>query len=972
MRCPNPECGKEITDTSQYCKYCGTKILPKSETIPQEPDDINPDPIDPFKPNDESSFLDIIRENKSIFIGACIGLVILILLILSVPVLLKPKKTTDIATENAAESTSEPQSNSSDPIAEDEPISVDTSDLSHVIEGIQFDRVDLSLQKHTPGQKVQGLDWDDTFFYRFEDVDITSDDNDNYIAKTKITEYCFETDSGRLLCEVYSDPVTSEIYKIVSIAGPDSDGLLDITDYYYQDGKPYFIFDRKDSLYTPTYATLDKPGMRYYFMNDVLVRSRMVVEGTLKVSQTSLVMQNKKQYEEFDYFKAPAAVKQQYDAFESEWLNKAYNILEAVQNSSHAGQISGTVVDLQGNPIDSAEIYVQDTAAEQIIYHCKTDRDGSFSVMINRDPKEYRIYVTGGNTFRDSYINAITPNENTVFYDIGVVILTPQGESTCNVVLNVYDGDLYDTSNAKTPGIPCHLRIRRGFNTKEGACVFDGDTDANGRLEASLDQDNYTVEATCNGYSTVYINITVINSNLEKSLYLVKAPEQNKAKVLITWDGDIDLDLTIFTPYQGTFGNMEHIGGYSLQDTHGNYIAADNSRGCEVGYIDLGKAGDYKIYVSDYTDIFAGLYGEQNLAGSNVRIYIFYPDGRMEVCEIDRTAGVVWEAVKISGINYVAYNQVHTSLGGKTWWIANKTVVSAQQNTEYKTGMQITGRLGVRYNYADPNVGGYDYKYYVMYFDTPVKIYLEDIEGQTVLDELSEIALNTNYESDIGLDLSEGQYVTGKITSANYTPQGQPLISLDSMTFIQNDLPKDNVVVPAEYKSLLSDLLKDREIAYNLVYINNNSTPELVVFDPEMSHASTAAIYSYDYGKVCCLGTFGSFGGDFTYYPMQNLIRSYTMYQGWISEDLTQLRGNVVHIHNFSYYYEDISQYGYIVIDSDLLSDSTNRSEEKHLGLQGYASTLKDIYKNIDITTAQSVGIGHGIRAKSINDIKFN
>ncbi|MBO5621609.1 MAG: zinc-ribbon domain-containing protein, partial [Butyrivibrio sp.] len=485
MRCPNPECGKEITDTSQYCKYCGTKIMPKSAITPKEPDDIEPSPIDPFDENSESSFLDVIRDNRSIVTGICIGLVILLLLILSVPILLKPKKATDVA--NNSETTSQ----DSAPVTKDEPVAVDTSDLSHVIDNIQFDKLDLSLQNHTPGQKEQGLDWDDTFFYSFEDVDITSDDNDNYIAKTKISEYCFETDSGRLLCEVYSDPATAEIYKIVSIAGPDEEGLLNITDYYYQNGKPYFIFDRKDSLYTPTYATLDKPGMRYYFMNDVLVRSRMVIEGTLKVSQTSLVMQNKTQYEEFDYFKAPDAVKQQYDTFESEWLNKAYNILEAVQNSSLAGQITGKIVDSQGNPVDSAEVYVQDTTTGQITYHCKASNDGTFSVMINRDQKEYRIYVIGGEAYKDSYINAITPNETTVFYDTGIVMLTPLGENTCQIVLNVFDGDLFDTVNSKTPGVPCHLRIRRGFNTKEGTCVFDGDTDSNGKLETSLDQDNY-------------------------------------------------------------------------------------------------------------------------------------------------------------------------------------------------------------------------------------------------------------------------------------------------------------------------------------------------------------------------------------------------------------------------------------------------------------------------------------------------
>ena len=73
-----------------------------------------------------------------------------------------------------------------------------------------------------------------------------------------------ETSSGaEIEYEIYSDPDSEQIYKITSLRRFE-DGKIDLIDYYYKDNKPYFAFWREDYVYTPSYASLKIPGIRFY------------------------------------------------------------------------------------------------------------------------------------------------------------------------------------------------------------------------------------------------------------------------------------------------------------------------------------------------------------------------------------------------------------------------------------------------------------------------------------------------------------------------------------------------------------------------------------------------------------------------------------------------------------------------------------------------------------------------------------
>ena len=81
---------------------------------------------------------------------------------------------------------------------------------------------------------------------------------------------------------------------------------------------------------------------------------------------------------------------------------------------------------------------------------------------------------------------------------------------------------------------------------------------------------------------------------------------------------------------------------------------------------------------------------------------------------------------------------------------------------------------------------------------------------------------------------------------------------------------------------------------FNLAYINNDSIPELIVFDGDY-HAAGGKVYAYVNGKVKYVGEFGEWGG-FEYQEKKGVIcstwsraNSYTTYYKWSGSKLSTI-----------------------------------------------------------------------------------
>ena len=896
------------------------------------------------------------EEKKRLLIGA--GLSIILLLTVFLAARFSPAKNIIEESEDAIEK------EASDPF-----------DYSNVIKIEDLEEVDLFVKDHSPNAKKKGMQWDDRFFNELEGTE--SSGSDKYIAKCAREEHLFidKYDGQELFCDVYMDRNTWDTYKIVT-RKESYDGLWEVIDYYYQDGKPYFIFKRYETIYTPSYASLEKPGTRLYFRDDVLVRSQIVLDGTLKVSQTGLSLQRNPAYEEFDYYTAPLPVKEQYDSFEIEWLNKAYNLLEAAKNSQGIGRIRGRVTDSKGQAMAGARVVVKDKESGEVKYAVETAEDGTFSFLVYQDLKKYSLIATAGDGYRDMLISELALDKRASEYEYYDLVLYQTGLTPSQVALNIHDAETFKTEIPFDAGLAAHVKIREGYNNTEGETVFDGDTDSNGYVEVELPQGAYTVETESTGYVTEWANMDVSQFKMKKQLYTVKCPEADMAKVLLTWDSDVDLDLTFFTPYHGIKGDSDHIGGYRLKDDYGNYITADNAYGCEVGYVNIPGCESYRVYATSYPDIMSGAYGAGTLKDSNAKVYVFYPDGSVEACDLSCEGnGVVWEAVEFCQKNYSTYNHLYSKLGGKTWWLADKGIAKEQQSSDFRSDMQVTGRLKKEYNDTEEE--------YYLTFDSPITIFLEDESGKGQYQKVDEIALlfDPYYTSNITehLDLYLGQYMTGTIKKAGYTPKGEPVLSIQSMTVSRDITANRSEVVPSGYKDFLEKRLKEGQIAYTLADINNNNIPELVVIDPnDKSYESGAKIYTCESGEVELIGSFGTEGGYFTYFPLQNFIMDESVSGGVYRQSFCFFDEHSVYWEEYEKNEDpdgaDYTFYSnwYDMIGTDTVYAKVRVDEGVELSALEYQKALESKFQNIDRNTGKFVDVYSCVAASRIENIEFD
>lgn len=153
------------------------------------------------------------------------------------------------------------------------------------------DKIDIYKKNKKPNARNYKADWNSKIFYTLEDIN-TKSSKDGQIKKYKLVrkELINKKNGNRIEYEVYKHPKTGKMHKITSIEHRKND--LEITDYYYDDkGKPNFVYQRKDSIYTPIYADFNRTGDRYFFNNDSLIKWRWVKKAndveeiTLKVDK---------------------------------------------------------------------------------------------------------------------------------------------------------------------------------------------------------------------------------------------------------------------------------------------------------------------------------------------------------------------------------------------------------------------------------------------------------------------------------------------------------------------------------------------------------------------------------------------------------------------------------------------------------------------------------------------------------------
>jgi KWG repeat domain protein len=538
------------------------------------------------------------------------------------------------------------------------------------------DKIDIYKKNKSPNARNYKADWNEKIFYTLEDIN-TKSSKDGQIKKYKLVrkELINKKNGNRIEYEVYKHPKTGKMHKITSIEHRKND--LEITDYYYDDkGKPNFVYQRKDSIYTPVYASFEFTGDRYFFNNDSLIKWRFVKKAN-DVEEISLKTdKNRKDVKQYSYLDINKKKQKAYDKKEVRMLNAAYNTYNAMLKKSKKSIVKGYIVDSKRNPVANAT--VEFLHSDKVIGTVKTNANGYYTTGVLPVKDGYTIRVSADGYQTTEGAKAVIDKSGAVIW-IDVISLVAVSEASHKVSINVYDGETikYVKKKAvKTALSGAEVIARKGLNNKTGEQVTTGTTDADGNLVIELVSGVYTLEIRLNGYAVGYKTV-VVDEDKNVSAALTKPVKDKEMKVVLSWDGEQDLDSYLFTPYKAKKGNMAYIGGNAKKDKHGNSLYLDGKNGNNVEIINIAniKKGNYKYYVSDYTNSITKNYSAKDMAGLNIRVEVYDKNGLVAVYIIPYNPnGVIWEVFEIKNGKVVPLQNTYKNVKGKKWWIEKKEV----------------------------------------------------------------------------------------------------------------------------------------------------------------------------------------------------------------------------------------------------------------------------------------------------------
>ena len=171
--------------------------------------------------------------------------------------------------------------------------------------------------------------------------------------------------------------------------------------------------------------------------------------------------------------------------------------------------------------------------------------------------------------------------------------------------------------------------VRKGWNNQTGDSVTEGVFE-NADYTLSMENGNYTLEISKEGYVTNYKNITVAGDQIETAnIVLVPGDGDGETagelRIVLTWGEepwDLDSHLACYSsdkPYHIWFGQTDFegnsVGNLDVDDT--------SSYGPETITVRNVKADEkFSYFVHDYTNSYSEVANEMSLSGAKVQVYL--------------------------------------------------------------------------------------------------------------------------------------------------------------------------------------------------------------------------------------------------------------------------------------------------------------------------------------------------------------
>ena len=545
--------------------------------------------------------------------------------------------------------------------------------------------IDIYEEQVKPAKRNYKAKWDKKIFYGLEKIKGRKKSGKINTYEVVRKTFVNKKNKNRIEYEIYRNPKTGKINKIVSVEYRKKD--LEITDYYYTDkGKVNFIYQRKDSIYTPTYASPDKTGSRYYFDKDTLIKWRWV-NKPLDVKEL-VFKRDKKSIAKVQYLykKSKKKDRKNYDKREIKMLNAAYNTYEAMLKEDEYGRITGNIVNIKGKALKDVKIAVY--FGTELVGEITTDKKGKFETGITPNKEGYKLKITKEG-FADTEIEDVEVTDTDSIALIDKIMLVKAGEGKKKLKFNVFDAEAtkYNNKRAVKKYIDkVKIKVRKGTDSKASEVIAESKSDNKGNINLSLENGIYTIEFVKKGFVKSYQTIAV-EKKFTMNIPLVKKMKKNQLKIVLTWEGDKDIDSSLFTPYQGKGGDMAYIGADIKKDKHGNRLVLDGKQGntTEVIILDNVKAGNYKYYVSDYTNSRKKKFSSKDMKNMKLKVVVYDENGVAAYYTLPYDVnGVIWEVFEIKNGKLIPLQKTYSNISGKKWWTNDKELIARKAALEKK------------------------------------------------------------------------------------------------------------------------------------------------------------------------------------------------------------------------------------------------------------------------------------------------
>ena len=556
------------------------------------------------------------------------------------------------------------------------PISFENKILKLNESGNALEQIAIYEENYEVRQAKQKEYWDKSLFYKLEDIDQKSEKDGilntyNVEAKTLLNK---ET-GNKIDYMLYRNPNTNRVNKIVSMEYLD-DGEIETVDYYFTDeGKVNFIFFHTVTEYTPSYATRNKPGERFYFTDDAMVKWRITtVEKDDSIKELNYVATkaewgDQKKCAWWSMLKDTSPkIQKEFEEKAVRMLNAAYNTYHAVVDTESINLIDGCVVDEYDEIIADATVRLFAEGKEDCLFTCSTDENGSYQLYIPSDAYTYRLEIEKEGFFTE-VIYGIEPTGEIVELIQENVCLFQTGEAGNMYFCLMHAFEEEYISEAT-------ITIRKGINNRYGEIYDTFEYSEYDNSEFLLEPGNYTLEIACLDYQTAYKNIRFCPDG-SVTILLSPVLADGEVRIVLDWGAyPNDLDAHLFTPYDGKESeDAYHIWYGQQEDPYGNNLDVDDTDGFgpETMTIRNLENGCYKYYVADFTNCSNDDPTSYEMSESGAQVNVYTSEGEVQTFYVPANrSGVIWEVFEIRNGRINRINHYYNQIEDKPWWHQEK------------------------------------------------------------------------------------------------------------------------------------------------------------------------------------------------------------------------------------------------------------------------------------------------------------